>query len=126
MLDEIERQLNEHHDCPKVLEKPIVGGKDVRMDFVKISDVTCNAVLQAYTLTMTDENGRRVEPLLLSGDRRDREQRLQTYYKAKLCQLVSQVKVADEVALDWHQDHEIMKSRFAKLESQVTKQLLFR
>jgi len=101
MLDEIERQLNEHHDCPKVLEKPIVGGKD------------------AYTLTMTDENGRRVEPLLLSGDRRDREQRLQTYYKAKLCQLVSQVKVADEVALEWHQDHEIMKSRFAKLESQV-------
>jgi len=30
-----------------------------------------------------------------------------------------EIKVADEVALEWHQDHETMKSRFAELESQV-------
>lgn len=103
MLDEMERQLFECTN-KKTSTKQLSSPAPPK---------------QGFSVSITDENGRRLEPTLLSGDRESREEMLQTFYRTRLCQLVSQVQVADQISLDWQTEHNQMKVRFEEMELEV-------
>eukprot|EP00656_Telonema_subtile_P001761 TRINITY_DN10762_c0_g2_i1.p1 TRINITY_DN10762_c0_g2~~TRINITY_DN10762_c0_g2_i1.p1 ORF type:complete len:930 (+),score=259.29 TRINITY_DN10762_c0_g2_i1:130-2919(+) len=104
MLDEMERQLRECTNKSKPTSKQLTAPIPPK---------------QGYGVSITDENGRRLESSLLSGDRRSREDMLQTFYRTRLCQLVSQVQLADQISLDWQTEHNQMKTRHDEMEQKA-------
>jgi len=102
MFAEMEQQLQQHLDKKAPSRKSMPA-----------------PLTQQQTVTITDENGRRVDPSLFTAEQLDREELIRGFYKARLCQLLDQAQVADQISLEWRTDYSRIKQEYEECEREL-------